>query len=335
MSNKAISKLDDWHFRSRNGAVDVLEDKQGIIEQLEDEMLNRCFSMLEFKNLPSTIDENYLKRILFTKGYVPFFELDGGTTQNNDFYDIGIYCHDGAFGGVLDNNDIPTWMIVNIPYFNLSKIMRIGKDCEILRCTPIYSGIWGIISRYADLIAETFVTLDFSLVNERIPTIVHADNDQAKDDFEKFYSDVRKGGKISAIGGNPFFEGIKTAIYNASREGRFQDLMELIQWLKANWLIELGLQANYNMKREAINSSEAGMNESALTPLIDTILSTIQADLIKINEKFGTSIECDLSSAWKRTREELVAKAEILENQAMATEEIEPKSEGGKKDDME
>lgn len=222
-------------------------------------------------------------------------------------------------------------MIVNIPYFNYSGILKVGKDCEILRCTPIYEGIWGIISRYADLIAESLVTLDFALVNERIPTIVHADNDQAKKDFEAFYSDVRKGGKICAIGGNPFFEGIKTAVFNASREGRFKDLMELIQWLKANWLIELGLQANYNMKREAINSSEAGMNESALTPLIDTILATIKGDLKRINERFGLNVGCELSSAWKRTREELTAKARILENQAST----EPEGKEGEEYDVE
>ena len=95
-------------------------------------------------------------------------------------------------------------------------------------------------------------------------------------------------------------------------------MIELRQYTKASWFNELGLQANYNMKREAINSTEGQLNEDGLVPLVGSMLECRQMFADDINNMFGTDITVELSGAWRARQEQFKAMAdqasEILED---------------------
>lgn len=93
--------------------------------------------------------------------------------------------------------------------------------------------------------------------------------------------------------------------------------------MKASWFNELGLNANYNMKRESINSNESQLNDDMLLPLIDDMLQCRQSFCDKINNMFGTNITVSFGSSWKDNMEELELEQQILESQI---------SEGGDED---
>ena len=76
----------------------------------------------------------------------------------------------------------------------------------------------------------------------------------------------------------------------------------------------MGLNANYNMKREAINADEAQMNNDALYPLVDDMLRCRQEGIEKVNEMFGTDIRVDFNSVWDIKQEELEAIPEQMES---------------------
>ena len=103
------------------------------------------------------------------------------------------------------------------------------------------------------------------------------------------------------------------------------------QYLKASLLNELGLEANYNMKRESLNATEAQMGDDALQPLIDNMLKCRQEAAEKINEMFGTDISVEFNSAWEENEdnrdlqvEEAEAEVEKIEAEV---EQIEIESE--------
>ena len=101
-------------------------------------------------------------------------------------------------------------------------------------------------------------------------------------------------------------EGIKTQPYGiTSNTNILTNLIESEQYIKASWYNDLGLNANYNMKRESINSGESQLNDDALLPLVDDMLRCRQNAIKKVNEKFGTNISIDLYSAWKDNEIEL------------------------------
>ena len=62
---------------------------------------------------------------------------------------------------------------------------------------------------------------------------------------------------------------------------------------------EIGINANYNMKRETLNTSETSVNEQALLPLLDDMLKQRQRGFERVNEKYGTNISVKLNSIWE------------------------------------
>jgi hypothetical protein len=92
--------------------------------------------------------------------------------------------------------------------------------------------------------------------------------------------------------------------------------------LKAGLFNELGLNSNYNMKRESINSNESQLNDDMLHPLIDDMLAMRREALEKVNEMFGTNITVDFNSAWKDNEIENEAAIESMEAAAEGAEDM-------------
>ena len=60
----------------------------------------------------------------------------------------------------------PTKAIVSNPSLLFgSKTFRIGKDCEILKLTPDYMGIWDIIDYYAEKLSLLDNAINMSIIN--------------------------------------------------------------------------------------------------------------------------------------------------------------------------
>lgn len=74
-------------------------------------------------------------------------------------------------------------------------------------------------------------------------------------------------------------------------------LIEAHQYILAQFFQEIGVSANYNMKRERLNTAEVEMNNGALDINIFNMLKNRQEAVALINEKFGTEISVDLNFA--------------------------------------
>ena len=74
--------------------------------------------------------------------------------------------------------------------------------------------------------------------------------------------------------------------------------------MKASCFNEIGLNANYNMKREYIGHNEVSLNDDFLLPLVDNMIKNRKIAIDKINSMYDTNIEIDYASAWKVTHAE-------------------------------
>ena len=113
-----------------------------------------------------------------------------------------------------------------------------------------------------------------------------------------------KGKKIGVIAGKGFLNdedgNLRVNEYRKATGQDIKDVMELQQYIKASFLNEIGLQANFNMKREAINESEGAMNEEALKPLCDDMKETREEGFNKLKEntKGEVDIKIEFNSSW-------------------------------------
>ena len=124
-----------------------------------------------------------------------------------------------------------------------------------------------------------------------------------------------ENGDFSIIGENAFFKGVNMQTAPTTNSVYITQLIELIQYYKASMYNELGLNANYNMKRERLNLGEVSMNVDVLLPYVDNMLKERQNAVEKINAMFDTEISVKLASSWGLERDNYNALAADLETE--------------------
>ena len=251
-------------------------------------MLSRCQSMFTYKGLPETIPKRDLELLLQTNGNVCFVEVNG------DLYSLT-----GGMGGEPNAYHRPTKYTIANPALKLSKTYTIDSDCVVVPNDSMYMGLLPLHRRYATKLVENDITMLLASINMRTTALISAADDATKASAEVFLKQLFEG-KLGVIGERALFESLKTQPYTgAGANNTLTNLIEMHQYTKASWFNELGLNANYNMKREAINSDESQLNEDALAPLVDDMLECRKTGLEKVNAMFGTNITVDLASSWK------------------------------------
>lgn len=285
-------------------------DKDLCIQQHICYMLNRTQSMFKWDGLPDTIPERVLELFLQINGNVCFYK-----------YDEQLYVFVGGLGGEPNVYYMPTKYTIANPALKLSKVLEIDKDCVVIPNDSMYCGLIPLFSRYATAMTETELSIDIAIVNSRIVDLISAPDDRTKASAEKFLDDIRKG-KQAVISENSFLDGIKAQPYGATgTHNTLTNLIEMMQYQKASWFNELGLNANYNMKRESLNSAESQLNNDALLPLVDNMLAMRRIGAEKVNAMFGLNISVSLASSWEDNEIEIEKSQESISGQPENSEE--------------
>lgn len=284
-------------------------DKPRCISQHITYMLNRLQSMFKWSGLPESIPQRILEQYLQINGNVCFY-------KHNKI----LYVFTGGRGGEPDEYYRPTIYTIANPYLNLSKSLRIGKECVIMPNDSMYMGLIPLLTRYATAMTENELSINIASINLRVANLISAPDDRTYESAKKYLSDIREG-KQGVIAESAFFDGVRTQPYgDSSSRGVLTSLIELEQYLKASQFNDLGLNANYNMKRESINRSESQMNNDSLLPLVDDMLECRRTFAKKVNEMYGTELEVDFASAWKDNIEEIELIHEQISGQPESSE---------------
>lgn len=297
----SVSSRQQWLF---NETSTEPMKKNELINHYIDLMYARTSRMFTYKNLPEYIRTRDIEYILQSKGYCVGVEVEGKP-----------YLLWGTFAGRLNEYFIPTQCIITNPYLNLSKTYTIGKDCVVIRNDSSYEGLMYIARKYATLLAETDISLKYGAINSRILQLISASDDITKQSAQKVFKKIVDGEDFEIIASKPLLDSLKTYPYASGNDSYIKSLLELHQYLKANWYIDLGINANYNMKRESLSANEVDVNENTLIPLVEDMLDCRKEDLEKFNKMFNTNIEVELNSSWKKIFDEIKLEVESKENE--------------------
>ena len=293
----------------------IIKDKQKQLDSFIKQMFNRTQSMFRYGGLPETIPQIFLERYLQVYGHCIIAKANGG-----------LYAFWGGFAGVPDAYYNPTQYTVSNVALNLYKTFDINKDCVLCRNDSNIEGLSTIFKKYGCLLVENTLTIYSLLKTARASLLLAASDDKTKRECDLFINKLESG-EIYCVGENPFFEGVKVHSTMQGSAGLLSQFIELEQYLKASCLNEIGLNANYNMKRESLNSAESALNDDFLIPLIDNMLDCRKDFVNKVNEMFETNITVELNSAWLTNKLEdmkqySLANADI--NTTLESEVVEP-----------
>ena len=261
-------------------------DKTRIFRNYCKYMFTRTQSMFVYTGLPDSIPVQWLEQYLQRAGSCIIAKHEGV-----------LYALIGNVSGERDAYYQPTKYIVANPWLRLSKEFTIDADCVYCRNDYDAVGLTPLISRYCGLMTENLLTVRTTDINLRMMNLLSAVDDDTIQSTKQYLEDLEMG-KLGVVAEDGFFEGIKMQGGSTGRSDFMIQFIELQQYLKGSLYNELGINANFNMKREAINGDEAAMNDDALMPLIDDMLKQRRIMCEKINEMFDLNVSVDYGSSW-------------------------------------
>ena len=307
----------------------ILENKKMLIDSYFKYMMAKSIRMFEWKNLPETIPQRELELLLQICRFVIFTK-----TPTNDGEKLFVFY--GGLAGMPNEYYQPTQAIVTNPYLKYSAVLKLDDyikndgNAVVGWNDSMHIGLFALNNKYASLLAETDLTMKYQLINMRFNNILTADNDTTKESIKKMYDDVADGTGFGIIVTSKFMEQTnvdKIELRSQSNQMQLKDIIETKQYLMGSWYNDLGLNANFNMKRESISASESDLNEDALLPFIDDMLNQRKLIAKNVNAKFGTNISVELSSSWKKLREEIKLREEEQKSQIEKEKQPNPKEE--------
>lgn len=294
-----MAKNDNYYLKYQ----EQIKCKDKSVNSYIQKMLAISQAMFVYTGLPETIPQTELETFLQTNGNVFVTKVNGE-----------LYAFTGGLGGVPDAYNRPTEYIVANPYLKLNKTYKIGVDGVLVKNDSGANSLLPIFGKYGVLCADTLLSLNTCSVLSRITMLISASDDKTKQSADDFVSKIING-DFSVIGENAFFKGVNLQSINTQSANQIGQLIELLQYFKASAFNEIGLNANYNLKRERLNTSEVQMNVDALNPYVDNMLKERKNAVDKINEMFGTEIGVELGSSWAiRKENETENENEDIEN---------------------
>ena len=276
-------------------------DKSKVFENYCKYTFTRTQSMFTYEGLPDTIPVQWLESYLQRNGSCCIAEHEGK-----------LYALLGNAGGELDEYYQPTIYTVANPALGLSKSFEIGKDCVYCKNDYDAIGLVPLVSRYCGLMTENLLTVRISDINMRMMNLLSAPDDNTLQSTKQYLKDLEEG-KLGVVGETPFFEGLKLQSKGVGNGDYMIQFIELQQYLKGSMYNELGINANFNMKREALSGQEVALNDDALMPLIDDMLKQRRAMCDELNQMFGLNVSVDYGSSWH---------SNVVEKQLISEEEL-------------
>lgn len=142
----------------------------------------RAISVLKFE-LPEEWQggrKDFFLYSLFRCGHVAIFKTD----------ELGLVFQPGFPSG-YDFYYQPTHITISNPKF--SKRLEIGKECEVLKMTPDWYGVFDIINYYAEKLATLDKAINTSLINNIFAYIIAAKTKAGAEALQKMLDKINSG----------------------------------------------------------------------------------------------------------------------------------------------
>ena len=297
------------------------------VERLDDfchNHLNRTLTMFRYNGLPEELKEKDVETIRQTMGFGMFTYKDGKTyALNGKFVPPVNYLYQNT-GFIVTNPWIDemdgVYKLVNVVEATKGlENLTEGKEGVLFRNDPLCRGLYPLFVKYGIMSLENDITMRLASINLRQFILMVAKDDNTVESAQLFLQKIENG-EQGVITDEAFGEeGFKGNPLNVPTTFVTQ-LIENAQYIKGSLFNELGLNANYNMKRERLSEGETEMNVDMLRPLPDIMLEERREDAKAYSDFTGGEVkwEVEFDSVWAKYN---LPYSEAVENNAQEPQE--------------
>lgn len=259
-------------------------------------LFQRAISTIDFKGLPDTWKasvRDFFYWCIFAYGYVGVMNFD----------EFGLSFQPGALKG-FDFYYQPTEFIVANPKLKgMSGTFKIHEDCEIIKLTPDYRGIWDIICYYAMLLSALDSGINMSIVNSKFAWLLGAKNKAAAESLKKAIDKINSGEPAVVLDSSLLQQDPQSKEEPWSfleRSNLKQSYLTTDQLMDRSTLLssfdaEIGIRSLPYNKKERLVTAEAESREQDSTARLMVWKATLDSSLELVNKMFDLNIKAELT----------------------------------------
>lgn len=244
-------------------------------------LMERAMSVYDIE-LPKGFNQYYFKWVLFSLGTIGIFEHPK----------YGVMAQWGTFKG-YDIYYYPKRMIFTNPAFEKEEERTIGKDCVLLNLKGDFTGVYDIVSFYADQLAVLYESFGINAIQAKLTNIFGTDDKKTAEELKKT-TDLVMSGKPAVFTTSKLFNedgSLNCTQFNTESSYIGNELLSSIVEILHNFDAEIGIPTANTKKKERLISDEVNSQKYEAMSRSEMWLEDLQKDVKKANEMFGINIK--------------------------------------------
>ena len=275
-------------------------DVDALYDHFFRELFNSASRVILIEGLPEKADLNFVMTKLLLNGSIAIVKINGD-----------IYMTNGYLGGERDVNYFGTRVIGSNPSLGSYNLKR-GEEAEMAFLTPFDNlplivgggsrdrgGLYSLISFTASLLADNLCSLNTSQINGRVQAIITAEDSTIAATAEGVLKELYAGKPYKVITEDLYKRIHVNPLASSIQAHQLIELIETQQYIRAMFWNAIGIDCNYNMKRERLITAEVESNYVSLKVPISTILNNLNSCFEAANNALGTSLHAKLNPEYK------------------------------------
>lgn len=257
----------------------------GLTRFFQKYLLQKAISVFKWE-LPETWDKDFFLYGLFCFGHMAVIRTDA-------FGVIPQYC------GLRGYNIFykPTNAVITNPLLRGIKEPRIDKQCTVFKVNSDYSGIWDIVTYYADLMALCAQSAGVNLLNSKLSYLFFAKDKTAAESYKKAMDKVLSGQPLVVMDKNLYHNDGQKAwemfAQNLKQNYIVSDVLEDLRKIENMFSTAVGLPNANTNKKERLIVDEVNANNVETDANAEMWLERFKEVAEKTNKLFGTNISVD------------------------------------------
>ena len=279
----------------QEGADFEILDFKSIYNYYLQHLLTLVYEVVQFEDLPETINETFFKYCIFAQGKVTCFrtdEADGGQI-------VGL---NGVYSDIPDIYYLPEHMLVTNPKLKKSYRLKRDEECAVIYCREVdkytageFGGLFMLLHKTAVLLADNCISINVAQKNTRLLNLLGADDQQTKDSVDAVMAAMYAGRPYKAVQ-TSLISGLSSVPLQPSAQNRYLvDLIQVEQYILSHFYEAIGLSTHDQMKKERLVTSEINDNIDLSLFNIYNIIKSINNGLALFNRLFNRNCKAFLN----------------------------------------